>query len=504
MLVPASVHASSTVILPPGGEPDTVNLSRPWVHRAVDVGLVLDLTATMSGELQNLKYTLGDIFFLLSYDYPDLRMGIAEFEDWPCNGHGLLTAGDLPFRLIQRCTSDRIQLQYGLSLLGVRNGGDLPESGYDALHNAVTGAGGTGEGCAVVPPFNPSGGFVAGVADGNDGGMGFRHGRATTVIAVATDAVFHDASDYAFGGPVGRLAAIAELQASGYRFAAVLTDPSNTTGRDQLRELSATSSTVTPPAFGSSPTQCETGPVGAPVEPVNGGCPDVFDVATSGQGIDKALREAVTNALEASPFTLTFTTEGTPLPTGGTSVDFVRGIAFTGGSNPAFAPAPAVSGGGAALLGSFATGSSDLRVSLENLSVASADTVQRYALYVETRANGTLVTRDTIFVEIPKVVSVPPGETICEFRLTTSGRNPFDDRFVARLAMPRSGAVSVSVCDVTGRCIRSVAGGVLPAGTHVIEWDGRRDDGALVPAGIYFMRATGTNHSASLRIARLR
>lgn len=503
--VAAPARAATTVTLAMGAGPDTVTLSRAWSHRAVDVGLVLDLTGSMAGELSSLKVGFSSIAATLQASYPDLRVGVAEFEDWPCGLYGSAAYGDLPFRLVQRCTSNMSQAQTAVNGLAIRFGGDGPEAGYDAIHQAVTGAGVTSASCGSVPAFDPAAGLVAGVADGSDGGMGFRDGVASRVLVVSTDADFHESTDYSFVGPVSRAATLAALQASGDRFVAILsTDGNFAVAQGQLRELCATAGTITPLAYGSSATQCETGIAGTGVGPVNGGCPNVFQLLGNGTGFGTALLSAVRNALDASPFTVSATLAGVALPPGGTSADFVQESAFTGGANPAFAPAPAVAGGGATLLGSFATGSADLRLVLENLTVPSLNTEQYFPLVVETRANGAVVARDTIVVEVPRPLAVPPAAALAGLRLSPASRNPSADRSGFRLTLPADGAVTVTVCDAAGRQVRTLARGELPAGVHALEWDGTRDDGGLSPAGLYFVRAAWRDQRASLRITRLR
>lgn len=354
----APARAATTVTLAMGAGPDTVTLSHAWSHRSVDVGLVLDLTGSMTGELSSLKNGFATVAASLQAAYPDLRIGVAEFEDWPCGDYGSPAYGDLPFHLVQRCTSNLPQVQTALNGLGIRFGGDGPESGYDAIHQAVTGVGVTTASCGSVPAFNPAAGLVAGVADGGGGGLGFRDGVASRVIVVSTDADFHESTDYSFFGPASRAATLAALQASGDRFVAILSNNGNfAVAQAQLRELCTTSGTITPLAYGSLAIQCETGVNGSGAAPVNGACPNVFLMPGNGVGFGTALASAVTNALDASPYTLTLSFAGVALPPGGTSAEFVQESAFTGGANPAFAPVPGVADAGATLLGSFATGS---------------------------------------------------------------------------------------------------------------------------------------------------
>jgi flagellar hook assembly protein FlgD len=59
------------------------------------------------------------------------------------------------------------------------------------------------------------------------------------------------------------------------------------------------------------------------------------------------------------------------------------------------------------------------------------------------------------------------------------------------------------VLDATGRRVRSVLDGWLPAGRHEITWDGRGEAGARVAAGVYFMRIAGPGGSASVRFVEV-
>lgn len=75
--------------------------------------------------------------------------------------------------------------------------------------------------------------------------------------------------------------------------------------------------------------------------------------------------------------------------------------------------------------------------------------------------------------------------------------NPFspngDGRFdtvqiryeLAKVAVARP--VTVRVFDLSGRCLRTIHT-LQKSGTHIVEWDGRADDGARVPPGMYLFQ----------------
>jgi flagellar hook assembly protein FlgD len=63
------------------------------------------------------------------------------------------------------------------------------------------------------------------------------------------------------------------------------------------------------------------------------------------------------------------------------------------------------------------------------------------------------------------------------------------------------GADGIRVYDVTGRMVRRLALGAGWSGS--VSWDGRDEEGNLVPAGLYFARLTGGSLHAQTRIVLL-
>lgn len=66
--------------------------------------------------------------------------------------------------------------------------------------------------------------------------------------------------------------------------------------------------------------------------------------------------------------------------------------------------------------------------------------------------------------------------------------NPFrtSTRFMIELDFPQT--VSVTIHNILGQRIRTLATGSMPAGTQVITWDGTNDRGDPVPGGVYLYR----------------
>jgi hypothetical protein len=62
----------------------------------------------------------------------------------------------------------------------------------------------------------------------------------------------------------------------------------------------------------------------------------------------------------------------------------------------------------------------------------------------------------------------------------------------------------VSIFDVSGRLVRTVARGSFGAGYHSAGWDGRNGDGQKVAAGIYFIRVRSAEQETSLKLVVIR
>jgi len=72
-----------------------------------------------------------------------------------------------------------------------------------------------------------------------------------------------------------------------------------------------------------------------------------------------------------------------------------------------------------------------------------------------------------------------------------------------RLALPVAGTPRIALYDVAGRQVRLLHDAALPAGEHVVAWDGRNDAGQAVGAGIYFARAAWEGFRARRQVVRL-
>ena len=74
--------------------------------------------------------------------------------------------------------------------------------------------------------------------------------------------------------------------------------------------------------------------------------------------------------------------------------------------------------------------------------------------------------------------------------------NPFNPSTTISFTLPAPGKASLVVYDITGRKVRVLASGKLPAGKNTAVWDGKDDSGRLVSSGVYVSRVTMGKYTA--------
>ena len=71
-------------------------------------------------------------------------------------------------------------------------------------------------------------------------------------------------------------------------------------------------------------------------------------------------------------------------------------------------------------------------------------------------------------------------------------------------SVPVAGNGRVTVHDLRGARVRTLADGAIAAGTHLLLWDGRDGSGHLTPPGVYFVRAEASGAVVSRRVVLLK
>jgi len=107
---------------------------------------------------------------------------------------------------------------------------------------------------------------------------------------------------------------------------------------------------------------------------------------------------------------------------------------------------------------------------------------------------------------LPWETDVPEGDTHGSLPLLAPcAPNPFGSFTRIDLAVPSGGAeVDVSVYDVAGRRVTTLASGFLVGGTHELSWSGTGERGVDSAAGVYFCRAEVDGWIDAVKLVLLR
>jgi len=103
---------------------------------------------------------------------------------------------------------------------------------------------------------------------------------------------------------------------------------------------------------------------------------------------------------------------------------------------------------------------------------------------------GTLAVDDPAFPSVVRLLAPRPNPS--------AGRTTFD------FVLPQSAEANLTVYDVRGARVRTLATGPYTAGTHRVAWDGCDEEGRRAAPGIYLVRLEAMGRSRAQRLAVVR
>lgn len=103
--------------------------------------------------------------------------------------------------------------------------------------------------------------------------------------------------------------------------------------------------------------------------------------------------------------------------------------------------------------------------------------------------------------DVPVTTSIEAVTDIADaYRLEGNYPNPFNPSTTIRYVLPEMAQLRLEIHDNNGRRVRLLSERTMPAGFHATIWDGRDDNGVLVPSGTYFYRLTSDRFTATRRM----
>ena len=197
-LTAASAHGLALGVEPaivmdtvaPGNSIDVVKtIHTPEIPPKLGLFLLIDLSGSYAGDIVNIRAADDGIFDSVRASAPDSRFGVGSFVDYPFSPWGFADTGDYGYQRDQDLTTVKATWTGAIDGLVVRFGGDGPESQYEGLYQAATGAGRD-----VLPAGASLGDIAGGLAPS-------WRAEAAKVIAITTDAPFHTPGDSSCTSP---------------------------------------------------------------------------------------------------------------------------------------------------------------------------------------------------------------------------------------------------------------------------------------------------------------
>lgn len=108
------------------------------------------------------------------------------------------------------------------------------------------------------------------------------------------------------------------------------------------------------------------------------------------------------------------------------------------------------------------------------------------------------------FAGISVALSGTAGSLPTEFALEQNYPNPFNPSTQIGFALPADADVELSVFNVLGQKVTTLAFGRMPAGNHTVTWQGTASDGTQVASGIYFYRITAGSFAETKKMMLLK
>jgi hypothetical protein len=82
--------------------------------------------------------------------------------------------------------------------------------------------------------------------------------------------------------------------------------------------------------------------------------------------------------------------------------------------------------------------------------------------------------------------------------------NPFNPTTEISFVAPKRGRMTLRIYNVRGELVRTLHDGMIEAGTHTREWNGRDDRGSMAASGIYLYKLDGFGKTLTKKMALLK
>ncbi|MGH7492621.1 MAG: FlgD immunoglobulin-like domain containing protein [bacterium] len=116
---------------------------------------------------------------------------------------------------------------------------------------------------------------------------------------------------------------------------------------------------------------------------------------------------------------------------------------------------------------------------------------------------GRIIDRFTVRSEVEDIVTSAVDKSHAlpaQIVLEQNYPNPFNPSTTIRFRLARPEQMKLTVRNARGQLIRTVHDVEMPAGMHELDWNGRDNDGFMVPSGTYFCRLESGSEVATRKL----
>ena len=86
------------------------------------------------------------------------------------------------------------------------------------------------------------------------------------------------------------------------------------------------------------------------------------------------------------------------------------------------------------------------------------------------------------------------------FKVEQNYPNPFNSNTIINYTLMKDAQFDIIIYDINGKRIKSNIDIIKPAGDHYFKWDGKNEDGNLVPTGIYIFSLDAENNKKQIKM----
>ncbi|MFZ1977349.1 MAG: T9SS type A sorting domain-containing protein [Bacteroidota bacterium] len=122
-------------------------------------------------------------------------------------------------------------------------------------------------------------------------------------------------------------------------------------------------------------------------------------------------------------------------------------------------------------------------------------------------SSGTDVTATQDFVVSSEITSVPNVQSSSApttYSLAQNYPNPFNPTTQIRFNLSQMDKISLTVYNMLGQKIATLAEGEFQAGSYVVTWNGTNGHGMTVSSGVYFYRLSGSSFVITKKMLMLK